>query len=77
MHRVMPEMTLAASYPMELHSKVSHKIRVFNAFKYFQLICRLLNRFVIIWLESDLVIKIEQKYATLSVQLLQILSEYY
>lgn len=46
-----------ASYPMELDSEVSHQIWVFNAFKYFQLICRLLDCFVIIWLKPDLVIK--------------------
>lgn len=43
-----------SSYPMELHSKVSHQVWVFNAFKYFQLICSLLDCFVIIRLESDL-----------------------
>lgn len=40
---------------MELHSEVSHQVWVFNAFKYFQLICRLLDCFVIVWLETDLV----------------------
>lgn len=44
-----------ASYPMELDSKVSHQVWVFNAFKYLQLICSLLDCFVIIRLESDLV----------------------
>lgn len=44
-----------ASYPMELDSKVPHEVRVFDAFKYLQLICSLLDRFVIIWLETDLV----------------------
>lgn len=43
-----------ASYPMELDSEVSHQVRVFNAFKYLQLICSLLDCFVIIRLESDL-----------------------
>ena len=40
---------------MKLNSKVSHQIWVFNAFKYFQLICSLLDCFVIIRLEPDLV----------------------
>lgn len=40
---------------MKLNSKVSHQVRVFNAFKYLQLICSLFDCFVIIWLESDLV----------------------
>lgn len=43
------------SYPVEFHSKVSHQVGVFNAFKNLQLICGLLNGFVIVWLESDLV----------------------
>lgn len=43
------------SYPVEFHSKVSHQVGVFNAFKNLQLICSLLNGFVIVWLESDLV----------------------
>lgn len=41
---------------MELNSEVSHQVRVFNAFKYFQLVCRLLDCFVIVGLESDLVV---------------------
>lgn len=43
-----------ASYPVKLDSEVAHKIRVFNAFEYFQLVCSLLDCFVIVWLESDL-----------------------
>lgn len=39
---------------MELHAKVSHKVWVFDAFKYFQLISSLLDGFVIIWLKSYL-----------------------
>lgn len=46
---------------MELNSKVSHQVRVFNSFKYFQLICSLLDCFVIIWLEPDLVESKEKK----------------
>lgn len=45
------------SYPMQLNSKVSHQVWVFNALKYFQLVCRLLDCFVIIRLESDLIEK--------------------
>lgn len=40
---------------MKLNSKVSHQVRVFNAFKYLQLICSLFDCFVIVRLESDLV----------------------
>lgn len=42
---------------MELNSEVTHQVWVLNAFKYFQLICSLLDCFVIIRLESDLVKK--------------------
>ena len=41
---------------MELDSEVSHQVRVFNAFEYFQLVCRLFDCFVIVRLESDLVV---------------------
>lgn len=44
-----------ATYPVELHSEVSHQVGVFNAFKNLQLVCGLLNGFVIVWLEADLV----------------------
>lgn len=77
MYHETPGMRWAASYPMELHSKVSHEIWVFNAFKDFQLVCRLLDCFVVVWLESDLVIEIEQMCATLSVRRLEPLSECY
>lgn len=49
---------------MELYSKVSHQVWVFNAFKYFQLICSLLDCFMIIWLESDLFQQQEKKCVT-------------
>lgn len=49
---------------MELYSKVSHQVRVFNAFKYFQLICGLLDCFVIVRLETDLIQQKEKKCVT-------------
>lgn len=49
---------------MELYSKVSHQVRVFNAFKYFQLIRSLLDRFVIVRLETDLIQQQEKKRVT-------------
>lgn len=44
-----------ASYPVKLDSKVSHQVWVFNAFEYFQLVRSLLDCFVVVWLESDLI----------------------
>lgn len=46
---------------MELDSEVTHQVWVLNAFKYFQLVCSLLDCFVIIRLESDLVENKENK----------------
>lgn len=43
------------TYPVELHSEVPHQVGVFNAFENLELVCRLLNGFVIVWLEADLV----------------------
>lgn len=40
---------------MQLDSKVSHQVRVFDAFKNLQLICGFFDSFVIVRLESDLV----------------------
>lgn len=40
---------------MQLDSKVSHQVRVFDAFKNLQLICGFFDGFVIVRLESDLV----------------------
>lgn len=39
---------------MELHSKVSHQVGVFNAFENLQLVCGLFDGFVIVRLEADL-----------------------
>lgn len=44
-----------ATYPVELHSEVPHQVGVFNAFEDLELVCRLLNGFVIVGLEADLV----------------------
>lgn len=65
----------AWSYPMELHSEVSHQVRMFNAFKYLQLICSLLDCFVIIRLESDLV-EDQKNVIPLTAHLLIILKNY-
>lgn len=66
----------AWSYPMELHSEVSHQVRMFNAFKYLQLICSLLDCFVIIRLESDLV-EDQKNVIPLTAHLLIILKNYW
>lgn len=42
------------SYPMELHTKITNKIRVFDAFKNLQFISCFFDGFVIIWLKSYL-----------------------
>lgn len=39
---------------MELHTKVPNQVRVFNAFKNFQLVCSFFDCFVIIWLKPYL-----------------------
>lgn len=39
---------------MELHSKVAHQVGVLDSFEDFQLVCRLLNGFVVVRLEPDL-----------------------
>lgn len=52
---------------MELNSKISNEVWVFNAFEYFQLVCRLLDCFVIIWLESNLVSKKKSKNVSIYV----------
>lgn len=39
---------------MELNAKVAHQVWVFDTLKYLQLICRLLDCFVVIGLKADL-----------------------
>lgn len=56
---------MSVSYPVELHSKVPHQVRVFDAFKNLQLIGGLFDRFVIVRLKSDLVGQQSSKYVYL------------
>lgn len=46
---------MCETYPVELHSKVPHQVWVFDAFEDLQLVGRLLDGFVIVWLKPDLV----------------------
>lgn len=45
----------APTHPMELHSEVPHQVGVLDAFKYLEFVCRLLDGFVVVGLEADLV----------------------
>lgn len=43
-----------AAYSVKLHAKVPDQVGVLDAFKYFQLICCLLDSFMVIRLKSNL-----------------------
>lgn len=45
---------MRAAYPVKLHAKIPDQVGVLDAFKYFQLVCSLLDSLVVVRLKSNL-----------------------